>query len=183
MNNYNKVITMKTAYVITVIGCVLILAAGLIAGCTSTAPAAGTTAVATHATSSITSVPTPVSTSLAGTVTPAVSGTTPTLFVNSTANGDIVTIPMGTRVLVRLKENPTTGYTWNATATKGLAIISDTYTSPADTSLMGAPGYHEWILSPKYVDTYIFKTVSLRPWEGATATDESFSLVIQVTKD
>jgi len=175
---------MKTAYVITVIGCVLILAAGLIAGCTSTAPALETTAVSPHAPDSITSVPTPLTTSLAGTVTSPASGTTyQTLYVNSTSNGDIVTIPMGTRVLVRLNENPTTGYIWNATATKGLAIISDTYTAPTDSSLMGAPGYHEWILSPKYVDTYIFKTVSLRPWEGATATDESFSLVIQVTKD
>jgi inhibitor of cysteine peptidase len=105
-----------------------------------------------------------------------------TVYVNSTANGQIVTVPMGDRVLVRLTENPTTGYTWNATVTKGLDIISDKYVAP-DTTLMGAPGYHDWLLSPQTVDTYTFKAVKFRSWEGAKATDETFSTVIQVTKN
>jgi predicted secreted protein len=182
MYNYKKVITMKTAYVITVIGCILILAAGLIAGCTSTSPATENLVTHPNPTGTIPSVPTPLTTTMVTGTSPVAGTTIHTLYVNSTTNGEIVTIPMGTRVLVRLNENPTTGYTWNATASKGLDIISDTYTAP-DTSRMGAAGYHEWILSPKTVDTYIFKTVSLRPWEGAKATDDSFSLVILVTKD
>ena len=81
-------------------------------------------------------------------------------------------------MIVRLAENPTTGYTWNATASKGLSVIQDTYTAP-DTSLtLGAGGYHEWILAPDTVNTYTLKAVYLRPWVGATADDETFSLVI-----
>jgi inhibitor of cysteine peptidase len=173
---------MKTTYVIAVIGCVLILAVGLITGCTSTSPAMEAVVAHPHATDITTPVFTPSTTLPAGTVASPASGTTcKTLFLNSTSNGKTVTIPVGERVLVRLNENPTTGYTWNATASRGLAIISDTYTAP-DSALMGAAGYHEWLLSPKTVDTYTFKTVSLRPWDGATATDDTFSLVILVTK-
>jgi inhibitor of cysteine peptidase len=179
---------MRTTYVIAAIGCILILASGLIAGCTGTgsSPATETaTVVQTTAPGTVQTMhptattglprtePTPSTTSA-----PAVA----TLYVNSSSDGQIVTIPMGERVLVRLSENPTTGYTWNATTSKGLAIVSDTYTAP-DSTLMGAPGLRDWILSPKTVDTYTFKAISLRPWEGAKLENPSFSLVIVVTKD
>ena len=157
---------MRTTYVIAAVGCIL-LAVIVIAGCTSTpgtSVTAGTPAV----------VPTPASMENNSSFATPVS--TPV------AGGGIVTVPMGERVLARLDENPTTGYSWNATASKGLTIISDTYNAP-DTALMGAHGYHDWLLSPETVDTYTFKAVYLRPWEGVTATDETFSLVIQVTKD
>jgi inhibitor of cysteine peptidase len=182
---------MKNSYIIAVIGCVLILAIGMTAGCTgTTTPLTGAenprpSGVVTVGVSTTTTVvtPTPSTASPARTVTTQTPGTTfPTLFVNSTSNGKIVTIPVGSRVLIRLNENPTTGYSWNATASKGLAIITDIYTAP-DTTLMGAPGYHEWILSPQTVDTYTFKAVSHRPWEEVTATDETFSMVLLVTKD
>ncbi len=172
---------MKSTYVIALAGCILILAAGLIAGCTVSSPAAGP---------GVSPVPTlmsptpssPPATLPAGTARPTPGETFTTLFVNGTSSGKIVTIPVGERVLVRLAENPATGYTWNATASKGLVILKDTYTAP-ETPLPGAPGYHEWILSPQTVDTYKFSAVSLRPWEGALPTDESFSLVLVVTKN
>jgi len=170
---------MRTTYLIAAIGCILILAAGAIAGCTGTSPATQTPAVPMTPATTIADPtatgtwPIPVSTSAA-----IVS----TVYVNASSNGKIVTIPMGSRVLVRLSENPTTGYTWNATASRGLTIVSDTYTSP-DGTLIGAPGHRDFTLSPKAVDTYTFRAVSLRPWEGAKAGDPAFSLVILVTND
>jgi inhibitor of cysteine peptidase len=177
----SKVNFMKSTYIIALTGCILVLAAGLIAGCTISSPAAGPGITTAPAIMSPTTAAPPV-TSLTGTAPPAPGETVPTLFVNGTSSGKIVTIPLGERVLVRLAENPSTGYTWNATASKGLVILKDTYTA-TETSLPGAPGYHEWILSPKTVDTYKFSAVSLRPWEGALPTDESFSLVLVVTKN
>jgi inhibitor of cysteine peptidase len=172
---------MKSIHIIAVTGCILILAAGLIAGCTVTPAAAGSD-VSTGPTLMSPTVSSPPVTSLTGTSPVTAGETFPTLFVNGTSSGKIVTIPVGERVLVRLAENPSTGYTWNATASKGLAILKDTYTAP-ETPLAGAPGYHEWILSPQTVDTYKFSAVSHRPWEGALPTDESFSLVLVVTKN
>jgi inhibitor of cysteine peptidase len=171
---------MKKTYMIAVIGCVLILGAALIAGCIDASPAAEKTTVSPLPTDGIPTVSTALTTAPTGT-SPASATMFRTLYLNSTANGEIVTIPMGDRVLVRLSENPTTGYTWNVTAARGITVISDAYTAP-DSSLKGAAGYHEWLLSPQTVDTYIFKTVYLRPWVGATATDDTFSLVIQTTK-
>jgi inhibitor of cysteine peptidase len=178
---------MRTTYVIAAIGCVLILAAGLMAGCTGTtgAPPANET-VATQpsfAPGSATVVPTPATTTITGTGTASGSGTlATTLTLNSTSNNKIVTIPAGDRVMVRLAENPTTGYTWHATASKGLDIVSDAFTA-SNTTLIGAGGYHDWILSPETVDTYTFKAISYRTWEGVNPADESYNLVIQVTKN
>lgn len=89
---------------------------------------------------------------------------------------------MGERVLVRLNENPTTGYNWSTTASKGLSIVLDHY-FPPDTSQAGAGGYHEWILRPQTVDTYTFRAVSLPPGYTAEPPAETFSLVIQATRD
>jgi inhibitor of cysteine peptidase len=183
---YHKVIIMRTTYVIAAIGCVLILAAGLMAGCTGTTgtPSENKT-IATQPTiapGSVTAAPTAATTAGTGTGTSTGSGTlAPTLTLNSTSNNKIVTIPAGDRVMIRLAENPTTGYTWHATASKGLDIVSDTYTAP-DTTLVGAGGYHDWILSPKISDTYTFKAISYRTWEGVNPADDSYNLVIQVTK-
>ncbi len=179
---------MKKPYVIAGIGCILILAVVLIAGCTggsgtTVAPQTSAVPSTTSTTVGIVSLFTPATTPTAEPVTLDGSITAVrTVYVNSTANGEIVTIPMGERIVVRLKENPTTGYTWNATAAKGLGIYSDNTIAP-DTALIGAPGYHEWILSPQAVDTYTFKAVYYRPWEEPKATDDSFSMVVLVTKD
>jgi inhibitor of cysteine peptidase len=179
------VITMKTTYAIAAIGCILLLAAGLSAGCTDiSAPSVPGTAPQTTAPGTVQTLLPTATTGLSGTEpTPSTSSapTVNTLYVNGSSNGQIVTIPVGSRVLVRLNENPTTGYTWNATPSKGLAIVSDSYIAP-DGTLVGAPGHRDWILSPKTVDTYTFKAISLRPWVGAKLEDPTFSLVIIVTK-
>lgn len=177
---------MTKAFAIAMICCICVLAALMAAGCTgttspssipsTTVPQETAVLVATPA-ASLPSTSVAVATEAATPV--STTATVTTVFVNSTSNGGIITIPANERVLVRLNENPTTGYVWNATASKGLTIVSDTYTAP-NTALVGAGGYHEWILSPTTVDTYTFKAVYLRPWEGADPTDTTFGIVIQV---
>ncbi len=175
-----QVTCMKTTYLITAIGCIFILAAALMAGCTeNSAPSTVTPAGVPAATANaVVTVPaastavTPVSTSASVT----------TILVNSSSNGDILTVPASERVLVSLNENPTTGYMWNATASKGLSVISDTY-YPPNTTLIGAGGYHEWILAPDTVGTYTFKATYMRPWEGASSAADTFSLVIEATPE
>lgn len=173
---------MKSSFVIATLCCVCVLVAIMAAGCTgNTAPTSTPTTTAPQttavpATATVPATVTPVITAVPAPVSP--TSAIGTVYVNSTANGKIITIPANERVLVRLSENPTTGYMWNATASKGLKIVSDTHTA-SNTTLVGAGGYREWILSPTTVDTYTFKAVYLRPWEGADSTDTTFGIVIQ----
>lgn len=182
---------MKGSFAFAAVCCICVLAAIMAAGCTGSTESTPATTVATAppttaAPVTTTAVPalsatTAVAATTAVLATPTTASVT-TVFVNSTANGKIITIPYGERVLVALDENPTTGYSWSATASKGLTIVSDSYIAP-DTTLVGAGGYHEWLLSPETVDTYTFKAVYMRSWEGATATDKTFGIVIQATQD
>jgi len=182
---------MKTTYLITAIGCVLILAAILMAGCTENSAPSTVTPASTEPPATTPPAGVPATTANAGVTVPAAStavtpvstsASVPTILVNSSSNGDILTVPASERVLVRLNENPTTGYMWNATASKGLSVISDTY-YPPNTTLIGAGGYHEWILAPDTVGTYTFKAVYMRPWEGASSAADTFSLVIEATPE
>jgi len=159
----------------------ILFTAGLTAGCMGSAPTGyespAPTAVPSVTASPSVTVMTPVSTS---TSSPGTS--TATVFVNSSADDSILVVPATSHVLVRLSENPTTGYVWNATASRKLSVIHDSYTAPTG-NLSGASGTHEWILAPQGVDTYTFTAVQQRPWEGATATDRTFSLVIVATPE
>jgi len=180
---------MKTSLVCKALCCTLVVAALLIAGCTETnSPSASTPAtVVSTPMIPVTTVPaaTPVPTtstlSAAMTTTPSATGNSVTTIpVNSSSNGDILTIPASNRVLVTLAENPTTGYSWNASVSKGLTIVSDTYVAP-NTTLIGAGGYHEWLLAPDGPGTYTFNAVYMRPWEGASSAASTFGLVIEAT--
>lgn len=172
---------MKTTSVLAVLGCILILAACLTTGCTDSTqhPAAepAPSRPAAVAVESVPFVPPPTGSSAAL----GSGATVRTIFVNSTSNGKIVIIPTGERVLVRLNENSTSGYTWSTTISKGLSVIFDNY-FPPDSSPAGLDGYHEWILRPQAVDTYTFRAVSLRSGYTAEPPGETFSLVIQATR-
>ena len=180
---------MRMSLVCGALCCTLVVAALLFAGCTEiTSPSASTSVpTVSPAMTPAATVPagTPVATTppqtQSMTPTPATSGNSVTTIpVNSTSNGDILTIPASDRVLVTLAENPTSGYSWNATVSKGLTLVSDTYVAP-NTTLIGAGGYHEWLLGPDGPGTYTFKAVYMRPWEGASSAAGTFSLVIEVT--
>ena len=149
---------MKKSLFMGTICAVLILTAIVLAGCTEN-------------TSSSTAKPTtPVST-----VTMV-----QTFFAYSTSNGTIMTVPPYGRVIVRLNENPTTGFSWNATVSKSLSVVSDSF-YPPNSTLVGAGGYHEWTLVPESAGTYTFNAVYKRPWEGPSPTSETFSLIIVAT--
>jgi predicted secreted protein len=173
--------TMRKPLLILMCACCMLFAAGLVAGCMGSAPTGHESPTATpvpSATGTATTGITPVPTDSAS----AAAAGTATVFVNSSADDSILVIPATSHVLVRLSENPTTGYVWNATASRKLSVLHDAYTAPAG-DLMGASGTHEWILAPQGMDTYTFTAVEQRSWEGATPTDKTFTLVIVATPE
>jgi predicted secreted protein len=101
---------------------------------------------------------------------------------NETANGTTVKIPLGTGgCIVRLAENPTTGYAWNATVTAGIAIVNDTYVQdPLSQGMVGAGGTHSWTLAGTAAGEQKFSAVYKRSWENVTGSEDTFVLNILV---
>lgn len=143
----------------------------LLSGCT-TQPAGTPTATPTA---------TPMPTTAVPTTTVPINMTDFDVY-NETANNTTATIPLGSGgLMVRLIENPSTGYSWNATVTSGLTIVDDAFEqNPASQGMAGAPGTHYWILSGTAAGQQKFSAIYMRPWENVTGTEDTFVLNVLV---
>ena len=94
-------------------------------------------------------------------------------------NGKTISMKGGEAILVALDENPTTGYSWNVTASPGLKIVEDKYIAPQP-GLMGAGGAHQWQIHATGTGTMQFDAVYKRPWEATTGNESTFHLTINV---
>lgn len=104
---------------------------------------------------------------------------------NESANGSTITVATGGETFgIRLNENPTTGYSWNATITPGLILVSDGYEpNPETAGLMGAGGTHHWILrSGNEAGEEQFSAIYKRSWENVTGSEETFVLHVTIKK-
>jgi inhibitor of cysteine peptidase len=99
-----------------------------------------------------------------------------------TINDSGETVPLGLQqnLSVRLPENPTTGYSWNASVTDGLRII-DTAFMPdaAAASMVGVGGVRNWTIQGTKAGTQKFTAVYVRPFEP-NVTANQFNLTVQV---
>lgn len=82
---------------------------------------------------------------------------------------------------ISLKENPTTGYMWNATVTTGLAIENDTYLADrVEPGIVGSGGMHYWLIRAVEPGDQTFHAVYKRSWEPDTENDLRFFMNITV---
>ncbi|NLD57931.1 MAG: DUF333 domain-containing protein [Methanomicrobiales archaeon] len=96
-------------------------------------------------------------------------------------NGKTGTIAKGTRFAVVLKENPTTGYTWNATVSSGLEVQSSDYQQDAAAEgMVGVGGSRTWVIIAQEAGDQTFSAVYARSWETATGDETKFDLKITV---
>jgi len=84
-----------------------------------------------------------------------------------------INMAIGSTTDIYLRENPTTGYSWNATVTSGLAIVNDSYVPP-DNSLLGAGGEHHWTIKGTSEGNQTFSAVYRRPWEEPSPDDITY---------
>ena len=85
-----------------------------------------------------------------------------------------VNLKIGSITEVILKENPTTGYSWNVSVTDGLAIVNDTFTGPENKQIVGAGGVHVWTLEAITPGNQSFSGVYRRSWEPPSDNDTTF---------
>ena len=97
--------------------------------------------------------------------------------------GKTTDIAQGTRFAVQLKENPTTGFQWNATVSSGLVIQSSDYQQDkAAEGMVGVGGTHTWVIVANDLGTQKFSATYKRSWEAVTGNETAFSANVNVVK-
>lgn len=147
----------------------------LMAGCTSQPTEPGNTTATptpstTATTAATTATPTPATTTATATSTATPTPAPAEYAFNETNNNETVTLPAGSAVTISLAENPTTGYAWNVTSSRGLSYVNDTYNAP-ETELVGAGGVHVWEYIASEAGSAEFSAVYKRPWENETGNE------------
>ncbi len=95
-------------------------------------------------------------------------------------SGRTVPLGVGQGLTIRLPENPTTGYAWNASVTDGLLIVDSAYTpDPHPTNMVGVGGTRTWTVRGVRAGTQQFDAVYVRPFDPELPAGE-FNLTVQV---
>lgn len=100
-------------------------------------------------------------------------------------NGKNISLKNGETFYLRLKENPTTGYSWELNLSQGLSNVSDKYYPPEPSKdntqpLVGAGGVHIWEIKAVTEGSQQVKGIYKRPWESLTGMEENFTLNVEV---
>ena len=91
--------------------------------------------------------------------------------LNEADDGREVTVAAGQRVMVRLPENPTTGYRWEPPA--GVDVVADEYRSTGGTAV-GAGGERVFTLAARATSGEV-RFALTRPWGGG-APERTFTV-------
>ena len=122
---------------------------------------------------------------------PAATGTTPAattaqeeksmVTFTDKDNGTTAEIAAQSKFAVRLEENPTTGYSWNASTGSGLTILSSDYQEERHAEgMVGVGGTRTWILQATGSGDQVFAAVYRRPWEAVTGNESAYTLTIRI---
>ena len=82
----------------------------------------------------------------------------------------------GEYVLITVKGNPTTGYTWQS-AGDGLTILEDYVEDEHEEGMVGVGGTYQWYVTADKAGTYTFKADEARVWEGNAVTSFEIPLI------
>jgi inhibitor of cysteine peptidase len=96
-------------------------------------------------------------------------------------NGTTIEVHPGDEIIVRLDENPTTGYRWQVDRIDGpLEPIGDSYQMSAPGTI-GGGGTHDFRFRATTPGPAHLTLKHLRSWEGDASITERFSATITVT--
>lgn len=91
-----------------------------------------------------------------------------------------ITLAIGNKTEISLKENPSTGYSWNATVTDGLKIVNDSYIQEESKMRVGVGGLRVYELEAVSPGNQTFSAVYKRPWEQPSAEDVTYKMSVIV---
>jgi len=101
--------------------------------------------------------------------------------VTEADSGTSISLKKGENFTLQLRENPSTGYSWELNVTEGLSVLSDEYTQDeAAEDKVGVGGTHTWILEAVEPGSQHVNGIYRRSWENTTGTEENFTLTVEV---
>jgi predicted secreted protein len=103
--------------------------------------------------------------------------------VTEADNGKTENVTQNTQFAVVLAENPTTGFSWNATLSPGLKLqSSDYHQDEAPAGMVGVGGTHTWVILAQELGDQKFSAIYQRSWEPVTGNETTYSLNTRVVK-
>jgi inhibitor of cysteine peptidase len=103
---------------------------------------------------------------------------TPEVVLTDADAGAIVSVGVGTRIVVRLESNPSTGYSWVATPPSGvLRAVGKDSTEPGETGRVGVPGTQMFAYEVVAAGLERIELRYERSWERVPV--KSFSVTVQ----
>jgi predicted secreted protein/putative hemolysin len=98
-------------------------------------------------------------------------------------NNSTVQVAQAAKFAVRLAENPTTGYSWNMTPGRGIALVSTDYQENSHPAgMVGVGGNRTWILQADETGIQTIRGIYKQPWMATTGNETTYSLTVNVTK-
>ncbi len=92
-----------------------------------------------------------------------------------------VQVNAGDLVQVELMENPTTGYSWDLSATDGLVLQDDQYVEDMhEEGMTGVGGVHTWTFEAQTGGEQAISGIYTRSWENDTGDEGTFDLIVTV---
>ncbi|MCM1987125.1 protease inhibitor I42 family protein [Methanococcoides seepicolus] len=98
------------------------------------------------------------------------------------ANSSEISLKVGDSIVLKLNENPSTGYSWDLSLPEGIVLVKDEFVGP-DEPMPGAGGVHEWILKAVSEGNYQINAIYKRSWDNVTGEEDTFSMDVVVLDD
>ena len=96
-------------------------------------------------------------------------------------NGATVYLNPTNTITLKLKDNPSTGYSWNLATTDGLKVTSESFLSSDTTGMLnGAGGIHFWNMTVVGTGEQKISGIYSRSWEPVTGNENRFDMTIVV---
>jgi inhibitor of cysteine peptidase len=97
-------------------------------------------------------------------------------------NGKTVKSPIGGEIVLRLPENPSTGYRWavEAVDAKLVDVQENEYVPLSDK--VGSGGVAQWIIRAKATGTTQIRLKRWRHWEGERSVLERYEFTLRIVR-
>jgi inhibitor of cysteine peptidase len=104
------------------------------------------------------------------------------LKLSSSDNGRMVSVKVGVQIMVELKGNPSTGYTWETENLDSTMIqqVGETAFRSSNSGLVGAGGSLGLTFKTLKAGTTTLNLVYHRPWEKDVKPQETFTVTLTI---